>query len=675
MLHKKWIIADADKEKASILSEKLNIDPFIAFLLVSRGIDDELAAADFFSDSCRLTSPFSLTDMDRAVDRINRAVENGEHICIFGDYDCDGITATALLYTFFESMGAYTEYFIPNRVTDGYGMNKEAIDRIKALGTDLIVTVDNGISSFEEADYIYSLGMELIITDHHQLADKLPRAEAVVNPHRQEDTLGFCDWSGVGVAFKLACAVYDGDDIDMLEQFADLVALGTIGDVVPLVDENRILVKEGIKLINSDSRPGIAALKAEAGSTDSIGAGEIAFQLCPRINAAGRMDTADKALELLLCEDYEDAKFKAAQLNTENTHRHEVERNIFTDIQEKIKADPSLADESVIVIAGEGYHNGVIGIVAAHIAESYGKPAIVFGIDEDGEATGSARSIEGFNIFEAIDSCSDMLSHYGGHPLAAGAGLDADRIDEFRARINAFANERYPVMPPPVMRIDCKLSPYYLTTQLVDSLGALEPYGAENPQPVFGLYNVTLKSVTPIGEGKHIRIEAEKKGRTFKAAKFRTTIDEFPYKPGDRLDLAVRLSKNMFKGKYYLSIQAVDIRKNGIDDDRYFAEKNGLEHYRLGRKTDEKLYPDRETCSVIYRFLRSAGGWKYSFDDLYFALQEHVTYGQLYFALAAFEEAGLINRDNGIILNKTQGRASLEDTQALRDLKGRTDFE
>lgn len=672
MSYKKWIVADADKEKASLLSEKLNIDPFIAFLLVSRGIDDALAAEGFLSSSCAFSSPFSLKDMDKAVARINQALDNNEKICIYGDYDCDGVTSTALLVTFFESLGADVIYFIPNRLTDGYGMNKDAVYEIKQKGADLIITVDNGISAIEEAEYVYSLGMELIITDHHQVGEALPKACAVINPHREDNNIKFKELAGVGVAFKLACGVYDGEVEDLLEQFADLVAIGTIGDVVPLKDENRGFVRYGLELINSGSRIGIDALRQAAGNADGrLSSGDVAFQLCPRLNAAGRMDNAVNALELLICDDYEEARFKAEQLNTENSHRHTVESNIVEDIKLKISENPSLAEDRVIVVAGKGYHHGVIGIAASHIASLYGKPSVILAVDENGEVTGSARSIEGFNIFEAISYCSPLLTHFGGHPLAAGLGTEEKNIDAFRKQINEFAENKYPVMPVEALHLDCKLSPFYLSTELADNLAALEPYGADNPQPLFGLFNVKLVSVTPLSEGKHIRIEVQKKGKSFKAVIFRVSEDMFPYKAGDMLDLAVKVSKNLFKGKYYLSVQAVDYRLNGTDDSKYFTEKADYELFNTGSKNKTELYPSRDICSVIYKFLKQNNGWKCSNEDLYFALRQAVTYGQLMFALAAFEEAGLINRDGGIKLNAAQGKVNLDETNILKSLKGR----
>ncbi len=672
---KKWIVADADKEKASQISEKLNIDPFIAFLLVSRGIDSELAVSSFLSSSCEITSPFSLKDMDKAVDRINKALDSNEKICIYGDYDCDGVSATALLYSFFESMGADVMYYIPDRLADGYGINNAAVDYIKSQGTDLIITVDNGITAIDEAEYIYSSGMQLIITDHHQLAASLPRAQAVINPHRPDNDIEFRELAGVGVAFKLACAIYGGDIDELLEQYADLVAIGTIGDMVSLKSENRSLVKYGIDLINRESRIGIAALKKAAGSDGELTAIDIAYQLCPRINAAGRMDNAGVALELLICDDYEQADFISQQLNTENAHRHEIEENIIKSIKSRINKEPSLVDDRVIVIEGSGYHNGVIGIVASRISAQYAKPAIIIGIDENNKCTGSARSIEGFNIFDAISSCADILTHFGGHPLAAGLGIEKSDISIFRKRINDFAKKNYRIMPVETLKLDCKLSPFYLNTDLVDSLSRLEPYGTDNPQPVFGLFNVVLVGVTPISDGRHIRIEVLKKGKTIKIVCFKTTVNDFPYKKGDRLDFAVKLSKNLFKGKYYLSVKSIGVRRHGIDYDRYFSERSDLELFMLGNNPETQLYPDRNICGIVYHFLKRNNGWQYSITDLYTALEQNVTFGQLHYALSAFEQAGLIKRNGKIALNKISGKVRLEDTQILKTLKGRLNIE
>lgn len=671
MAHKKWIIADADKEKASELSEKFNIDPFIAFLLVSRGVNNELAVSDFLSSSCEFSDPFNFVDMDKAVARIETAIDYGEKITIYGDYDCDGVTSTALLLSFLKSMGADVDYYIPSRETEGYGMNINAIDKICESGTKLIITVDNGIASVNEADYLYSLGMELVVTDHHQIPDKLPKAEAIINPHRKENNMKFRDFCGVGVAFKLVCAIY-GDTEDMLYQYADLVAIGTIADVMPLMNENRGLVKRGLELINSNSRLGLEELKKVACDSERVlTSTDVAFMICPRINAAGRIDHASKAVELLVSEDYSDASLKAEQLNINNSHRQEIETEIFENIKEQVQKDPSLVQDRVIVIAGNNYHHGVVGIVASRVLEEYGKPVIIIGIDDEGNARGSARSIEGFNIFEAISYCSDLLLQYGGHPRAAGMGLLSENIDAFRAKINEYALKYHPVMPMETFNIDCKLSPFYLDLNLVDSLKILEPYGESNPQAIFALVGLTLLSVTPIGEGKHIRFECEKKGKKLRIVKFKTTAEDFPYKVGDKIDVAVKISKNLFKEKYYLSIQAVDVRRNGIDDDKYFSEKSIYELFNLGKNNDVSVFANRDICSVVYKTLKSNSGWDYSIDDLYFLLNG-VTYGQLQFAIKAFEESGLISLENNKIkVLDVKSKVDLMNTPSMKSLKGR----
>lgn len=671
MAFKRWAIAQCDRVKASAISQNLNIDTFVANLLVSRGIDDELAVSEFLSDSRRLVSPFKFTDMEKAARCIKSAVEQGERICIYGDYDCDGVTATALLYTFLESLGADVSYYIPNRLTDGYGMNKSAIDEIKSRGTQLIVTVDNGISATDEAEYIYSLGMHLVVTDHHQVGNALPRAEAVVNPHREECELEFRDFAGVGVAFKLACAIYDGDAADLLALYADLVTLGTIADIMPLLGENRTIVKAGISSINNGERCGIAALKEICKSDGEFTSTDIAFQLCPRINAAGRMESAIPALELLMCDNMTEAQRHAEMLNGFNLARHNAENQIEKDISLDFAQNPSYLRQRVIVAAGEGYHKGVIGICAAHLVEKYGKPAIVIGIDESGKATASARSIDGFNIYNAIASCSDLLGHFGGHPSAAGFSLDAQDIPAFRQRINEYAAQNYPVMPQQCIDIDLNISPFYLSLDLCDSLAALEPFGEANKEPIIAVCNMTLDLVEPIGNGNHIRLRASKKGKAYTMLKFGARLEDFPYKIGEKLDFAIKISKNIYRGRASLSIRIVDVRKSGIDQDRYFEEKNDFELFELGNKNKKEIYPTREVCSVLYRYLKSVGEYRFTLDDLYFELAGHMTYGQLQYALRAFEETGLITRGDKITVNAVASKVSLDETKALTALKGR----
>ena len=516
--------------------------------------------------------------------------------------------------------------------------------------------------------------MSLVVTDHHQLTDvKLPRAEAVVNPHREDNAMDFRDFCGVGVAFKFAVAMDEDNVEDIVERYIDLVAIGTIADVMPLKEENRAFVRRGLQKLNSSPRKSLAPLIKR--SSSMLTSQDIAFQICPRINAMGRMGDAKRAVEFLLCDDPAEAASACNSLDEENANRQQVEQEIIDDVKKQIRKNPRLVASPVIVVAGKGYHHGVIGIVAAHILEKYGKPTFVIGIDENGIARGSARSVEGFNIFEALTACSDDMIQFGGHPLAAGITLKEDMIEKFSADINEFAIKNYPVMPQVELTLDFKLAPSYLNLDLVDSLSVLEPYGAGNPQAVFGIYKLRLLGVTPLSEGKHVRLDLQKKDTKIRVVKFSTPYDDFPYKPGDELNLAVKVSKNAYNGKMYLSVQAVDIRLSSLDEDKYFAEKSVYDLYRYTGKVDKSLYPTREDCALVYKYLKKNNGYPYSLEDLYFRLQDNVTYGKLMFALKAFSQGGLINYKKGITLNTVKEKVNLEETPILKALKGRLNIE
>ena len=669
MAHKKWVVRQADKSRATEISEKFNIDPLIAYVLTARGMDDDITASKFLSDSYETVSPYKFADMEEAAFTIGDAIDYGEKICIYGDYDCDGVTSTALLLSFLKDEGADVFAYIPDRECEGYGLNRDAIEYIRNQGANLIVTVDNGISAIDEAEYIYTLGMRLVVTDHHQLSDTLPRAEAVVNPHREDNELDFREYCGVGVAFKLICAISEDNTAALVDKYIDLVAIGTIADVVPLVGENRSFVKQGLNKINHDPRTSLVPFRNT--SDKEFTSNDVAFQLCPRINAMGRMGSAMEAVDFLVCEDAALCEEKYEQISAQNAKRQSVEKDILDSIEQQIKENPTLVSDRVIVIAGKGYHHGVIGIVASHILERYGKPTFIIGVDDEGVARGSARSVEGFNIYNAISSCTDDLIKYGGHPMAAGITLDENNIDLFRQHINEYAYKNYEVMPPQELVIDCKLSPHYINLDLANNISVLEPYGAENPSPVFGVYNMKIVALTPLSDGKHTRLELEKKGKRIRVVKFSVSPRELPFDVGDTVNLAVKVSKNLFKGKMYLSIQAVDIELYGIDDDRYFKEKNDYELYKTKGTACRSLYPDRSVCAAIYKYLRAHSGFNYSVDDLYFRLQSEVTYGQLLHALKAFSQAGLINYNGKYTINSNTGKVDLMSTPVLTTLKGR----
>lgn len=619
MSRKKWELGKVNKDLAASIAGSLNIDPFAALLLSGREIP---SIEEFVSSSCDLCDPFLLPDMQAAVDRINEAIFDFEPICVYGDYDCDGVTATALLYSYLEAQGANVTYMLPNRVTDGYGLSMAVVDRIAALGTKLIVTVDNGIAAVAEASYIKSLGMDLVVTDHHLPGDELPVCCAVVDPHLSNSSAPFSDYSGVGVAFKLCCAI-EGDADPILYDFSYLVAIGTVADIVPLVGENRVLVKHGLASINSFMHPGVAALVDVCGFKSSvITSTEISFGLAPRINAAGRMESAEIALELLLCEEDEAACELAERLNSLNTARHAAEEEILSACTALVESDPDLVHKPVIVVSGEGWHEGVLGIVASKLLERYLRPVIVLSIS-GGVAKGSARSVEGFSIFDALSACKSHLTVFGGHAGAAGLTLDAGRIEAFSDAICEYAYSLSGLFYP-TLRVDCKLNPDSLNLGLLDSISVLEPFGAENPSPQFGLFDMTIESITAVGnEKQHLRLGVFKEGRTAHVSMmmFGTSVSSFPYSVGDHVDFVVTLSLNSWNGEDRLSVLVKDLRPAFASDDLMVRSEHVFDKILLKHDLSEEeasfALPSRELVGRLYTYLKKNGGISNSYEYLY----------------------------------------------------------
>lgn len=680
MGRKKWNIKNVDKDLAAQLSQEYDLNPFLALILVSRGYQDSAALAALRTGEEQLIDPFLISGMKEAAQRIRTAVDQGERIAVYGDFDADGVTATALMATFLESQGGNVITYIPNRETEGYGLNVDAIHSLAQQGVQLLITVDNGISAVEEAKEIAACGMDLIITDHHQPGDALPEALAVIDPHRDSD-LPFHDWAGVGVAFKLACAVYDGSGNDLFPFLGDLAAIGTIADIVPLKGENRLLVKRGLKLLNQSERIGIQAFREATNNRErQFTATEIAFMLVPRINAAGRVDSARYALELLTTDDYTYAIQCAGRLCDYNTQRQGLEQEILADIQVQLLANPAWLLDRVLVVDGTAYHNGVIGIVAARLVDLYGKPCVVLNRQPDGIARGSCRSVSGFSIYDALAACQGDLIRFGGHPMAAGLSLQTDHIDGFRRHINAYAKENYPVMPPQVLEIDCRIAPAYLTLELLDDLELLEPYGAENEPPVFGLFHIQLMGITPVGEGRHLRLEFIKGGHSHQMMYFGMTAQNLPFAVGDFVDAAVKISRNIWNGRESVSVQICDLKPSGMDQDCYFREKAMYESFCAGEKLEQShvaaLVPDRADSAAIYRCLLKHKEQGMQIDTVYYALfRQGVTYGKLAVVLDIFEETGLIERKDGLIyILPFQGKVDLEGSRILSELRSRVNY-
>ena len=465
---KLWKIASLDKDRAAQLAERYSIPFFLAMLLEIRGWSREEQVTELLGGETSLSDPFLMKDMEKAAGRIRRAIDGFEKIAVYGDYDADGVTATAMVFTYLEALGADVMYYIPQREGEGYGMNRHAVEYLHSQGVKLIVTVDNGISSVEEVALANSLGMDVVVTDHHRPQERLPEAVAVVDAYQQGEESPYRDFSGAGVALKLLIALEEGDSQGILEEYADLAALGTVGDVVPITGENRVIVQAGLRSLSQSDRPGIAALLERCSAGRTIAAGNLSFTLIPRINATGRMGTPERAVRLLCCEYEEEAEALAEEICQDNDRRRQ--------------------EEAVIT------------------QEALGVIENCFVISEDGTAAkGSGRSVEGFSLFEAVSACAEVLERFGGHPMAAGITLSAGNIEAFRNQINAYARAVCPEMPAPVLSLDCRLNPASLSPDLPKALRRLEPFGSGNPQPLFGLFGMELREIVPVGGGGHLR--------------------------------------------------------------------------------------------------------------------------------------------------------------------------
>ncbi|MEE0946455.1 MAG: single-stranded-DNA-specific exonuclease RecJ [Acutalibacteraceae bacterium] len=598
---KKWELSHIDKDYAKELAAECDIDPFVAYIAASRGYDNPELLEEFLSDEPIFADPYELTDMDKAVECIRNAIDEKLIIAVYGDYDCDGVTATALLYSYLVSCGATVIYHIPDRFSEGYGMNIPAIENLHKQGVGLIITVDNGISCKEEIEYAKTLGMRVVVTDHHLPPDEIPDCEAVVDPHRKDDFSEFKDVCGVGVAFKLVCALEDASPEEFISVYGDFVALGTIADVMPLINENRSFVKCGFSAIKHSKKEGIKALLKVSGfDKGKFNLSRISFGLVPRINAAGRMGSADRAFELLISSDSEEAMKLAEEINLENSTRQEIEKEILEEAENIISAQCLMYDR-VIVVAGEDWHHGIVGIVASRICERYGKPAIVLSIDGQ-LAHGSGRSIEGFSLYEAINYASSCTEKFGGHEQAAGVTVKKEDIASFRKAVNDYAHTKEPVMP--VLKLDCKLNPAALNIDLVYALEALQPFGSGNPIPLFCISSVQIEKITPVGNGKHLKIQFIKGAVAFQAMLFSCSEEDFLFEKGDVIDIAVVLETNVYNGKEFLSIQIKDYRYAGINDSSLAVQISAYDDFvRRVNKNYNEFSPTREQCGTVYKFI------------------------------------------------------------------------
>ena len=668
----------SDAKYSSVLSAQQKENALLAGILTARGITDPAEALTLLAGEEDLSDPFLLTDMQKACERIWQAIDNGETIVVFGDYDVDGVTATALLYQHLKGMGATVKCMLPSREGDGYGLSRNAIQSIHDKGYQLIVTVDNGISAVEEAEFAAELGIDLIITDHHLPPETLPKAVAVVDPRRLDDTSPFKGLCGAGVAFKL-CAALDGcPPEEMLDYCGDLAAVGTVADVMPLTGENRTLVKSGLRQLQNTDRPGLEALLEEVGLAGKpVTAENISYAIAPRINAAGRMDSAVTALQLVLCEDPDRAEELAHKLNEINIKRQETELEIFKAAQVLLEQQPERLEDRVMLLWGRDWHPGVIGIVASRLVERTGRPVIVVTVDEHGECKGSGRSVPGFNLHACIGSCADLLIRYGGHAMAAGLSVREENLPELRRRLNEWAARECPVLHTAPLECDLPIHLDRVTVDSVRRIDALAPFGAENPTPVFLLQSAVVDGVYPVSEGRHSRLRLRQGNASVYAVWFGMPSEQLPYTMGDVVDAALNLSVYESARGAQLSGRILDLHPAGLGTK--LAEQAALvaalrRGTPLTAEQKTLITPDRSHIITVYRELQARRWHAEDLQPLCAKLGEENT-GKTLVAVTALEQVGLIatvekGEANYLELVPAQGKKNLADAPILKCLEG-----
>ena len=561
-MKKKWEYYEQDKELVEQIAKKHNISTLLAKILINRNIVDEEEINVFLNPKRNnFHDPFLMLDMDKAVDRIIKAIKNKEKTIIYGDYDVDGITSITVLKKFLSERGLEVDYYIPNRLEEGYGLNKDAIQEIAKQGYTLMITVDCGISGINEIEMANSLGIETIITDHHEQLDSLPQAYCIINPKRKDNTYPFRGLAGVGVVFKLiqAISIKLGLDEKAYLKYLDIVCIGTISDIVPLVDENRVIAKLGLMLVKVTKNIGLKELITQTGYSN-IDSSMVSFGIAPRINACGRMGKQEEALKLFITDDKNEANEITKKLNEYNIQRQEKEKNIFEQAIKKLENN-NVEELNSIVLAGENWHNGVIGIVASRLTEKYFKPTILICIEGD-EGKGSGRSIPGIDLHQALGESSQYLKKYGGHEMAVGLSLEKNKIEDFRKHFEEILKEKNVKQILPVINIDCEITKKDLNKETIEQIKLLEPYGEKNKPPLVVYKNLKITSIRALSEGKHLKIELKDGNENISAIGFNLGELSEEYLIGDKVDIVGTLELNSYNGQERIQINLKDIMKS-----------------------------------------------------------------------------------------------------------------
>ncbi|MPM40415.1 Single-stranded-DNA-specific exonuclease RecJ [bioreactor metagenome] len=673
-----WVIKEQSRQDVADLCLTLGVSEIIARLLINRGLTTADLAKNFLNKSIdSLHDPMLMPDMDKAVARINKAIQNRERITIFGDYDVDGVTSTAILHRYLTGRGATVGYYIPSRTEEGYGVSLAAIEHIVGDGTSLIITVDSGITASEEIEYATKRGLDVVVTDHHECRPELPAACAVVNPKRPDSIYPFKELAGVGVVFKLICAMEGRENLQScIDRFSELAAFGTIADVMPLTGENRVLVSLGIKRIEYTNDAGLRALIANSGvGQKRLTAGTIGYTLAPRVNAAGRLGCADMAVELFLTQDRNCAEAAAKDLCDTNRQRQEEENKILQEAQALLIADPDFAKRKVIILAQQGWHHGIIGIVASRLTDIYHLPCVMISFDDEGTGKGSCRSIAAFNIYDALGTCSSLLEKFGGHALAAGLSLRKENFDAFKEALWAIAGEQLTEEDLiSKLSIDCEIPAADITPSTVHDVSYLEPYGMGNAAPVFLCRELIISEIIPMSGDKHLRLALMGGGQRLTCFMFGSSSADIPYSVGERIDICCTLDLSTYRGVQSVQVVIKDIRE-ALSQQSTLDEGIACYAARLKNEVTDAAAPVKSDFVGVYKLLQSGFSGSLREMSRRLATVENGVMDPFRVAICldVLEEMGIICREGDrITVNKIDGKINLNQSKILQSLKARS---
>ncbi|BED92109.1 MAG: single-stranded-DNA-specific exonuclease RecJ [Candidatus Improbicoccus pseudotrichonymphae] len=675
MVLREWVFPKTKKKKIVELAQECQISCFLSSILCARGIVEKEKVRDFLDKTEATVDPFEFAYMDKFVERINTAIKNFEKICIYGDYDADGITSTVLMYSYLSKRHANVSYIIPSRFVGGYGLNEKSLEKMKEMDIKLIITVDNGVSAYEEIESANKMGMEVIIIDHH-IPRKIPNACAIIVP-KINKSLEFKDYAGVGVVFKAieALEYKKKTQEKLLEEYGDLVAIGTIGDVVPVLHENRKFISKGLEVMEKISRFGTRVLLLD--NSKELDTNFVSFVIMPKINSCGRMGNPETSAKLFLAESYEEAVNINDILIEENENRRKICEEIFQKVEKILEENFSIRFKPIILVYGDNWHHGVLGIVVAKIVAKYGKPAIVFSIKEN-EIRASARSIPGFSIFDAIDHCKEYIERFGGHKMATGLNMKKENFEKFREKILDYSRKNH--VPNLCINIDGVLNISDINIKNVNEIEKLRPFGTENPEPIFAIIEVKLVSFIPVSEGKHTKIFFHKKSETFYGMYFNMCIDNFFYSKGDILDLAVNMRSNLYFGERGITICIRNIKYSSFDSREIMRQKRIFEYFISDIKQDTnnlvEMFPSRDDIAIVYKMLKRENICKINIENLLKMCENMISLSKLYIILEILSELGLADIKNDfdnyeIYLKPRIKKVNLENSKHLFNIKSK----